>query len=496
MKRHTGLLSHRLPQPMTLTRFAPFITLIALIPLPTAQAQSLAEVYQKALVRDARFAAARGAYTAGIEKYPQGRSQLLPTLTINGEKMYSDSELTYDAGSPFEGGTRNYEDLKYSATLTQPLYRKQNFAIYRQSRAQMAAAEAQFAFANQDLILRVSQAYFDLLSAQQYLAAAAANTASMKLQNDRARIQLELGAGSRLEASEARSKFEVARAQELAARHELVNKEQALRRIIRELPGTLDELRPDFLYMTPDPDDVAAWVKTAEQQNAQLQALHANVKAARQDVERAKAGHYPTVDLVAQYSMNDSSGSAYTSAASDTVIKSAGVRVEMPIYQGGVVNSRVREAEGNLDKARGEFEDAHRETVSQVTQHFNATINAIEQVHALEQALASSREASRATRIGLEVGTRNLVDLLNAEQQVFEVARELTRARQEYIMNRLRLMADAGQLTDNKLLELNAHLAPPSADAPTAPTTAAPSAAKPPAAVEEPTPAAPESDSR
>jgi outer membrane protein len=144
-----------------------------------------------------------------------------------------------------------------------------------------------------------------------------------------------------------------------------------------------------------------------------------------------------------------------------------GARLEVPIYQGGAVNSRVREAVGNLEKARGEYEDALRETTSQVTQHFNGNINGIDQVRALEQALISSKEASRANRIGLELGTRNLVDWLNAEQQVYEVTRDLAKARQEYIMSRLRLMAYAGRLTNDELIALNAFLVPLSAREPT-----------------------------
>lgn len=433
---------------------------------PGAGAQDLAEIYQKAVQHDARFASARGAYAAGVEKLSQGRSQLLPSLTVNAEKMYSDSEITYESPSPFESGKRDYEDLKYSATLTQPLYRRQNFAAYWQSKAQTAAAEAQMAFARQDLMLRVAQAYFDLLSAQQVLAAAVANTAAMKVQEDRAKVQLTLGSGSRLEASEARAKHEMARARELAARHDLINKQQAVRRITSEMPGPLHELRPGFPLVPPEPGDVATWLAMAEQENPQLKSLRANMKAAKQEVERAQSGHYPSVDLVAQYSNANSTGSVYTSATSETLIKSAGVRLEMPLYQGGLVSSRVREAVGNLEKARGELEDAQRDVAAQITQHFNGVINGIEQVRALEQALAASREASRANRIGLEVGTRNLVDLLNAEQQVYEVTRDLAKASQEYIMSRLRLLAYAGRLTEGELLALNAHLAPLAADLP------------------------------
>jgi outer membrane protein len=440
---------------------------VGLIWAPAADAQDLAEVYQKAVMYDARFASARGAYAAGVEKLPQGRSQLLPALTVNAEKMYSDSKITYETTSPFESGSRDYEDLKYSATLTQPLYRKQNFAVYWQSKAQKEAAEAQMSLARQDLLLRVAQAYFDLLSAQQVQAAAVANTAAMKAQENKAKVQLALGSGSRLEASEAGAKHEMARARELAARHDLINKQQAVRRITNEIPGTLHELRPGFPLVQAGPNDVLAWTKIAEQENPQLQALRANMEAAKQEIERAQGGHYPTLDLVAQYSNAHSTGSVYTSATSDTMIKSAGVRLEMPLYQGGVVNSRVREAVGNLEKARGELEDAQRDVMAQITQHFNGVVNGIEQVRALEQALASSREASRANRIGLEIGTRNLVDLLNAEQQVYEVTRDLAKARQEYIMSRLRLRAYAGKLAEDELLVLNSYLVPPSASSPT-----------------------------
>lgn len=427
---------------------------------PSAHAEDLMDVYRKAIVNDARMAAAMGAYKAGVEKLPQGRSQLLPTLTANGEKMYSDSEITYESPSPFESGTRDYEDLKYSATLTQPLYRKQNFAAYKQSQALAASAEAQLSFARQDLLLRVAQAYFDLLSAQQVLAAATANTAAMKAQDDKGRTQLSLGSGSRLEASEAKAKYEMARARELSVRHELINKQQALRRITSEMPGNLYGLKPDFPLVQPTPSSINAWIRMAEQDNPQLRTLHFNVKAAKQEVERARAGHYPTLDLVAQYSNADSTGSVYTSATSETLIKSVGARLELPIFQGGIVNSKVREAVGNLEKARGEYDDAMRETVAQVTQHFNGVINGIDQVRALEQALVSSREASRANRVGLEVGSRNLVDLLNAEQQVYEVTRDLAKARQDYIMSRLRLMAYAGKLTDAELVSLNVFLTP------------------------------------
>ena len=425
-----------------------------------AYADNLLNIYHKAVQNDARMASAKGAYEAGIEKLPQGRSQLLPTINFNTEKTYSSSALAYDAGSPFQSGDRNYEDLKYTTIITQPIFRMQNIASYQQSRAQTAAAEEQYIYAKQDLILRVAQAYFDLLSAQQILAAASANTAAMKVQDEKAKIQLSLGSGSRLEASEAKAKLELARAREFAVRDDLVNKQQALRRITNEPPGALDEPSPDFPLIYPSPNDLGAWVTLADSSYPQIKALRFNVEAAEKEVSRTQAGHFPTLDLIAQYSSGRSTGSAYSSAASDTEIKSAGLRLELPLYQGGLISSRAREAVGNLDKARGELEDAQRDLVAQVTQHFNGTINGIDLVRALEQALVSSQEASRANKIGLELGTRNQVDYLNAQQQVYDVARDLAKARQDYIMSHLRLMSLAGKLTEYELTSLSTYLVP------------------------------------
>jgi len=445
---------------------SPWLAIFVLVPSLLAnsapvQADDLYETYLAALRNDARFSAAQGAHAAGVEKHSQGISQLLPSLSANGEKTYAKSEIEYEANSPFESGKRDYEDLKYSATLTQPIYRKQNFAAYWQGKAQKASAEAQFDFAKQDLILRVAQAYFDLLSAQQVLAAAAANTAAMKIQEERANVQMSLGSGSRLEASEARSKHELAKARELSARHDLTNKQQALRRITDREPGPLNEIGRNFQLVPPTPNDLKHWLDLAQRHNSQLRSLFGNMKAAKLEVIRAQSGHYPNLDLVAQYSNAHSTGSVYTSATSDTLIKSAGLRLEVPLFQGWLVTSRTREAVGNYDKARGELEDARRDVNAQVIQNFNGVLNGIHQVQALQDALSASREAARANRIGLEVGSRNLVDLLNAQQQVFEVTRDLVKAQQDYVLSYLKLLAQGGQLSEGDIVALNKNLAFP-----------------------------------
>ena len=235
---------------------------------------------------------------------------------------------------------------------------------------------------------------------------------------------------------------------------------QAVARITNEMPGTLDEFAPNLPLVAPA-GDVTEWLTLAEQNNPQLQALRDGLEVAKREVQRARGGHHPNIDLIAERSSGYSTGSVYTSADSDTEITSARVRLDLPLYQGGVVSSRVREAAGNLSRAEGELEDARRDIKVQINQQFNGAVSGVERTLALGQALISSREAERANRIGFGVGARNFVDVLNAEQQAFDVAREAIKAKHEFVLSALRLKALAGVLREDELASLNSYLRPP-----------------------------------
>ena len=427
----------------------------------TALGDNLIDVYRLTLANDKRYAGAIGSYKAGVEKYDQGLSGLLPTLSVDGEKMYSYGEIEYTDTTSFDSGDRRYEDSRYSLTLTQPLYRKENFAVYEQGKAQSAAAGAQFDIAKQDLILRTAQAYFEVLSAQQNLSTTTAHVASMEAQANEARRKLAVGAATRIEVNETKARADVARAQEIAARDELINKRYALWRMSNAKIRTLDELPLGFTLDRISPNDVDELMKIAENENFQLQVLRYNLEAATQEVERARAGHYPNLDLVARYSSDYSTGSVYTASPSDTSVKSAGLRLDIPLYQGGLVDSRVREALGALEKARADLEDARRDVESQIARYLHATVSGAERVRALEQALNSSNDAARATRLGFNVGTRILVEVLDAEREAYDVALDLINARQEYVLNWLRLKANIGTLNEDDLKTLNSYLVSP-----------------------------------
>jgi len=426
-----------------------------------AQADGLMQIYEKAVIHDARFAAAKGSYAAGVEKFPQGAALLLPSLSARGSSVKSDGDIHYDGTTSFQSGDRRYDDNEVRVTLTQPIYNYQSFATFQQGSAQRKIAEAQFTAAKQDLIVRTAQAYLDLLAAQRVLAAASAHFEATNAQLAQAKAKLSVGAGSRLDLADAKARASLAHQQRISAEHDVLNKQQALQRIIGSAPGELNQLSDTFPLIPPAPDNANAWVTIAEQDSPQLLALRESVTASEKEVQKARGGHHPTVNLEAQYLSGDSSGSVYTSAASDTRVKSYGIHVELPIYQGGMVNSRVREAIGQLEKAQGEFDDARREIQAQVVQNYNGVVMGIQQVHALEQALLSSEEAAKGSRIGREVGTRSFVEVLDAERQVYEVTRELTKAKHEYFMSWLKLRAAAGQLSEENLARVDRYLVPP-----------------------------------
>jgi outer membrane protein len=415
----------------------------------------LLETCRRAQDHDARLAAARAAYEAGKEKLSQGRAQLMPTVNLRGAKTQYDASIDYQGPTTFQGGSRRYTNEEVEVSLTQPLYRKQNYALYRQGEAQADLAEAQYTHARQELILRVAQVYFDLLAAQDNLSLATAQKYALLAQYHQAKARLDAGVAAITEVHESKARADIATAQEIAALNDVDVKRRSFWKVAGLEPAALSGVAPNIPLVAPDPADIGKWNEAAQQQNPQLRALRETVRVAEQELEIARGGHFPTVDLVAGYTKGEASGSVYTSASSETSWRSAGVQLQVPLYQGGYVNSRVRETAANRDKAREEMEDAKREVTVQVQQAYSTVAHGVPQVQALEQAVASSESALEATRAGLRVGTRNLVDVLNATQQLYTARRDHARARYDYLLNRLKLEAAAGQLDEDDLASIN-----------------------------------------
>ncbi len=424
------------------------VTLIVAIP---ASAMELAEAYRRAQGHDARFAAARAAYAAGREQLPQARARLLPTVTLEAGKTNYDANVTYQGNTSFQGGDRRYENREYGISLTQPLYQRSIFAAFRQSESRVALAEAEFRLAQHDLILRLTQVYLELLAAQDSHRLVLSQKSTYQTQFDQAQARLKAGAGTRIEVSETRARLDLTNSQEIAARNEVDVRRQTLWKLTGQQVNRLPEMDKQQTPRPPEPAQVEQWLSLAEEKNPRLNALRHAVSAAEQEIQVARGAHHPTLDLNAGVANARSTGSVYTSAGSDSTVKSVGVQLKIPLFQGGGASARVREAIALRDKAREEMEDTRREVQAQVRQAHAGIHSGLAQIRALELAEVSSEEAVKASRIGLQVGSRNILDVFNAETQMQTVRRDLARARYEYLLNILRLKAAAGILGENDL---------------------------------------------
>ncbi|MDP2155732.1 MAG: TolC family outer membrane protein, partial [Sulfuricella sp.] len=347
---------------------------------------------------------------------------------------------------------RQFNSNGYSLTLNQPIYRKQNFAQYEQSKSQVAQAEAQFAVARQDLIVRVAQAYFDVLLGQDNVALAGAQKAAIGEQLEMAKRNFEVGTVTITDTHEAQARYDLTTAQEIAAQNDLEIRNRALQLILGKIPAHLNALNDKLPLVLPEPNDMTKWVEQAEQLSTQIAIQRAALEIASQEVERNRGGHHPTLDLVAGYSQN--SNSSYLISGTVTS-QTVGLQLNLPIFQGGSVNSKVREALANKEKARQDLELGNRQAALQTRQAFLGVTSGLAQVKALEQALVSSQSSLDSTRLGQEVGVRTNVDVLNAQQQLYTAKRDLSQARYNYILNQLKLKSAVGVLRDEDVEQVN-----------------------------------------
>jgi outer membrane protein len=422
-----------------------------------AYAADLLETFRAAQVNDPVFASARAARQAGLEKLPQGRSLLLPTINFTANSMYNDFSAHYFPQVLPDGNVR-YNSNGYGVTLVQPLFRQQNWTIYNEAELQLLQTEAQFMLAQQDLVLRVAQAYFDVLIAQDTVQLAEAQKTAISEQLEQAKRNFEVGSSTITDTLEAQSRYDLTSAQQIAVQNDLEIKRRALQQLINAMPQDLNPLGKDLTLEAPQPPDMEKWVEDARLSNPQLANARAAAELAEKEVARNRGGHYPTVDLVANYIQNRSYGSSFggnLGLGSDTTMKNVGVQFNLPLFQGGVVSSRWREAEANYERAKQELENAHRSVATQTRQAYLGVVSGMSQVQALKQALASSESVLQASKLGQEVGVRTNLDVLNAQQQLFATRRDLYQSQYNYLISQLRLKAAVGALGEEELGKIN-----------------------------------------
>ena len=414
-----------------------------------AAAEDLIEVYRQVQANDPVWAAARANYEANIEKLPQGRAQILPT--VNFSAGTTDTDLR--SKSPTVDGRFRFGTDTYSLNLTQPLYRRQNTAAYAQGEHQATQAEHEFLGARHDLMLRAAQTYFNVLAAQDVYDYNVREKTVIERLLTLARRNFSVGTASLVDVHETEARLDAARALEIAAATDLDAKREALRALTGAQPGMLARLKR-LAPQAPDPASAEKWAERALAENPVVRARAEALAAARQELEKNRAGHLPTLDLTASHSYSDAGGSS-TGAYSDQRSNQVGILFTLPLYQGGAVSSKVRETAARRDEADRRLEQARREAAQQARQHYLAALNGIARIQALEQALASSQRALETTLLGYERGQRTGVDVLNTQRELYRTRRDLTAARYEYLNSRLRLLAAAGVLDESELEAIN-----------------------------------------
>ena len=419
----------------------------------SALAADLLETYRAAQANDPLFAAARATMQAGQEKLPQGRALLLPSISLSANSTFNDQTVRSQGAFPPSGNFR-YNSHGYGVNLTQPLFRQQNWLAYSEAELQVAQTEAQFRIAEQDLILRVAQAYFDVLIAQDSVQLAEAQKTAISEQLEQAKRNFEVGSATITDTHEAQARYDLTVAQQIAAQNDLEIRKRALQQLINAMPKELRHLGKEFKLEAPQPADMEKWVDDAQLNSLQLAIAQAGAEIAEKEVARNRGGHYPTVDLVANYSQNNANGGSF-GVGSDNTSKSVGVQLNLPLFQGGAVNSKWREAEANRERAKQELENTRRSVALQTRQAYLGVVSGIAQVKALQQALTSSESVLEASKLGQEVGVRTNLDVLNAQQQLYATRRDLYQAEYNYLISQLHLKSAVGSLGEEDLGRIN-----------------------------------------
>ena len=432
------------------------MALVVLLSTP-ACATNLLEVYRLAQASDPTIASARYTLDSVLQKIPQARAGLLPVVTATGNDGNTRADTEFTGVTPVD---RNMKSWTWNLQLTQPLLRVGNVYAYRESQFVVEQAEAQYAQAQQDLLLRVAQAYFGVIVAQDAIAAADAQVKALNEQLAQVTRGYELGTHSITDIDDTKSRLGSARSQRVAAQNDLENAKADLEKVTGKSFDQLAVLQVAITPPQPKPMDSRAWMAQARVNHPLVRAQRAALEAARQEIKKNRSDHLPTLDLVANYGGNYSSSSLTTPNDYSTRVKQQEVSVQftVPFYAGGMVNSKVTEAIANMNKVEADLEAASRQASTDAQQAFAGVTNGLAQINALNVAVESGQSAVKGNRVGYRLGIRINIDVLNAEQQLFTAQRDLSKARYDTLLQGFKLKAAAGTLGEQDLLAVNAML--------------------------------------
>jgi outer membrane protein len=418
------------------------------LPLPRiAAADDLLSVYALALQSDPEYQAAIAAHQAALEVAPQSRAALLPSIGISGLA----SRDRYD---PRSGGDTSYAtNQTYSVTLRQAIYDRTSMVQLKQADSSIAQADAQLTAAQQDLLLRVATRYFLVLGAQDNLTFVQSDKIAIGRTLEQAQKRFEVGLAAITDTLDAQARYDIVVSDEINAEKLLDDAREALRELTGELPVAPEILQADIPMLNPEPADQDEWVTAAIDQNPLLLAAIAATEVAKQEIQVQKSGHYPSLDMTADYSYRDTQFGGFSSLERND--SAVGLELTLPLYQGGLITSLTRQSRYAYTQAQDEQEKQRRSTERQARDTYRGVISGISKVEALQNAVVSNEKAVESAEAGFQVGTRSIVDVLDAQRELLLARRDYARSRYDYLLDTLRLKQAAGILSETDLAQIN-----------------------------------------
>ena len=421
-----------------------------------AQPLKLMDVYQQALAHDATLASALSTNRAAQEIIEQGKALYRPTVNFNAETNALKSSFHYLSTSSTDRS--QFENYRYGVDARQPIFRQQNLIQIDQATTQVSIADKQLNVAQQALMLRTTQAYFDVLMAQDRIDLIVAQKTAIAGQLAQAQANFDLGSATITDANEAQARYDLVVAQEIAALNEFEIAKHAVQAITGQLPQRLANVKLQ-LKANEMGLSMATWQELALLNNLNIQIQQDTAKLADQEIARNQAGHLPTLDAVASYTNSYANGTiSRFGAGNELQVGSIGLQLQIPLYEGGAVSSRVRQAQLNKQRAQDDLTAVRRQTELDTQRAYLNLSSSIAQLKALDQAVISSQSQLDATQLGYQVGVRTSVDVLNAQQQFFSAKRDVAQARYNYLINIIRLKAAAGVVAAADLVDINQQL--------------------------------------
>ncbi len=420
------------------------LSLLLCCATPPLQAMDLVEIYQAALVRDPILASAIAVHTGGVEQLEQAQAKLGTTIQATATAGLLQSHLE---GFPQSNGSTT----QGSISLNKPIYHPADSVVVDQAKFQISRLDAQLSGARQDLVLRVAQAYFNMLLAQDLLRVTRLEHESIGKQLAQAQRSYEIGTVPITDVTDARARLDLSAAIEVQNLNDLEVARHALEQLSGMKVDSLAGLSLTAAMHPPQPEDIEYWVADAQMHSPLVMQASASLASQEKEIDHARAGRYPTVDLVASVSKQNYSQSGLDSTGTAGRSAEVGVVLSVPLWDGGLRSSTIRQAVAGADQAQNDLQASRDLAAQSARQFYTGVMTSIAQTHAFEQAVESGRVSLEGSLRGQQVGTRTAVDVLNARQQLFQTERQLAASRYAAALNMLQLKAVAGELTPRDL---------------------------------------------